>query len=369
MKRLILLAAFGLATATALPLSAKNISLPSPAKDDTVLVKLANGAKMNLILKNTAQLKSFQNYSLDSLMIILNKYIGEAEKMEKKNVDGKDYTVSFQPSKEDKSGRKPEKINITIKGLEANEQGQTKITSFNIDVEYQEEGRKKATVKSTLTEADSLKKVKRLNSRHDGGMNFDLGLNTLLNTGDNTLDVAGLKPWGSRYVSINPYYTLRVGGKKSPLYLRTGFDLAFNNYMFDRNYVLKETNDAGNNYTTLVKDPRNLDKTKLATTTINLPLMAMLDFRNQKGHSIFRIGAGGFAGYHLGSHTKVKFEQDGRTEKDKVRGNFNLEEFQYGLKFQIGYRAVDLFANYNLNELFKDGKGPQANVLSFGIKI
>jgi hypothetical protein len=361
MKCLTLLAALGLATATALPLSANNLTAPATSKDDTILVKLANGAKMNLIVKNTEQLKSFQKYSLDSLMVMLNKYIADAEK---KDVTGEDYTVSFHPAEETKNTSKPEKISITFKGLE---EGQTKVTRLNIDVEYKEDEKK--SIKETLVEADSVKANKRKNSRFDSGMNFELGLNTLLNTENNMLDVAGLKPWGSRYIGINPYYSVRIGGKKSPLKLRAGFNFAFNNYMFDHNYVLKESETSGFSYTTLEKDPRKLDKTKLATTTVNLPLMAILDFKNQKGRSVFRFGAGGFAGYRLGSHTKVKFSEEGTTEKVKDPGSFNLEDFQYGVNMLIGCYGVNLFANYNLNELFKDGHGPKANVLSFGIKI
>ena len=365
MKRLTLLAALGLATATTLPLSAKNLTAPTIAKDDTILVKLANGAKMNLIVKNAEQLKSFQNYSLDSLMVMLNKYIAEADK--KKEMTGKDYTVSFHPAEETKSKQAPEKINITIKSVESDVKGDAKVTKFKIDVDYKEDGKK--TVKETLVEADSVKEHKKKNNRFNSGMNFELGLNTLLNTENNMLDVAGLKPWGSRYFAINPYYSVRVGGKKSPFHMRAGFNFAFNNYMFDHNYVMKEVETSGFSYTTLEKDPRKLDKTKLATTTVNLPIMAMLDFKNKKGNSVFRFGAGGFAGYRLGSHTKVKFEGEGKTEKIKDPGSFNLEDFQYGLNVLIGCYGVDLFANYNLNELFKDGHGPKANVLSFGIKI
>jgi hypothetical protein len=120
-------------------------------------------------------------------------------------------------------------------------------------------------------------------------------------------------------------------------------------------------------YTVFYKDNKSLEKTKLATTSVNLPLMLVLDFKNKKGNSAFRIGAGAFGGYRIGAHTKIKYDLEGEEEKDKDHGNFNLEDFQYGGKFIIGYRGIDFFANYNLNELFKDDRGPKANALSFGI--
>src|SRR5688572_20140754 len=146
MKFLNLLAAFGLATAIALPALAGTPALKIAPKDDTVLVKLANGAKMSLIVKNTEQLKSFQNYSLDSLMIMLNTYIAEAEKMEKKDVSGKDYTVSFRPSEENKGKGQPEKINITIKNIEGKAGDKKETKGVSINVEYEEDGEKKNVV-------------------------------------------------------------------------------------------------------------------------------------------------------------------------------------------------------------------------------
>ncbi|MFC5270153.1 outer membrane beta-barrel protein [Adhaeribacter terreus] len=373
MKRLFLLAALGLATTTALPVSAADFGSTKASKDDTVLVKLANGAKMSLIVKNTEQLKSFQNYSLDSLMIMLNKYIAEAEKMEKKDVNGEDYTVSFRPAEKEKGKGRPEKVSITIKNDEKSQNVEKKDVFINVD--YDDEGDTK-TVKigsdpNMNCNSDSTKTKKNANRRHQSGMNFDLGFNTFLNTEGTALDEAGLRTWGSRYVSINPYYQVRIGGVKSPLHLRTGVDFSFNNYMFDKNYVLLEDETSGRSETVLVKDPqnRNLEKSKLATSSANIPLMIIMDFDDKKGKSAFRFGVGGFVGYRLGSHTKIKYNLEGDDKKDKDQGNFNLEDLQYGLKATIGYRGFDLFANYNLNELFKDGRGPNANVMSFGITI
>lgn len=369
MKFLNLLAAFGLATATALPSLAETTAFKTAPKDDTVLVKLANGAKMSLIVKNTEQLKSFTNYSLDSLMVMLNTYITQAEKMEKKDVSGKDYTVSFRPSAETNDNKKPEKINITIKKLNATAGGKGEKNAVNIDVEYDNGDTDRISIGKNGVAVDSAAAKPKKKSRFDDGFNIDLGFNTFLNHENTMLDVAGLKPWGSRYVSLNPYYQMRVGREKSPFYIRTGLDFSFNNYMFDRNYVLKDSEVLGNPYTVLVKDERNLQKSKLATSSVNLPLMLLLDFDNKKGKSAFRIGAGGFVGYRLGAHTKIKYSLDGDDEKDKDRGNFNLEDLQYGLKATIGVYGLDLFANYNLNSLFKDDRGPKANVLSFGITL
>jgi len=176
-----------------------------------------------------------------------------------------------------------------------------------------------------------------------------------------------LRPLGSRYISFQWRHSWRVGKVGSPFYIVSGPEIAFNNYMFDNNRRLFA---ADSSVSFIRKESSfNLQKSKLATTTLNLPLMAQLYFRDQKGHESFRLSAGGFVGYRLSSHTKIKYDQDGSTKKDKDRGSYNLEDFQYGLQGIIGVRGIDLFVKYNLNDLFKENRGPQAQTLSFGISF
>ncbi len=83
-------------------------------------------------------------------------------------------------------------------------------------------------------------------------------------------------------------------------------------------------------------------------------------FRHDGG---LRIGAGVYAGYKLGSYTKVKADDD----KDRERDGFFMENIRYGARVQIGFRGVDFFANYDLNEVFVSNKGPELNAFSFGV--
>jgi hypothetical protein len=158
----------------------------------------------------------------------------------------------------------------------------------------------------------------------------------------------------------------QIGGQKSPFYLVSGVEFAFNNYMFDKNVIIQDNDDVTE--FTKVADI-NYEKSKLATSSINIPLMPMLKFKRANGKDGFHIGAGGFAGYRLGSHSKVKYEQEGNSTKDKDRGSFNLSDFQYGATGVIGYNNLSLFVKYNMNDLFKEERGPQVNVISFGFRL
>ncbi|MDB5262329.1 MAG: hypothetical protein JWQ14_1610, partial [Adhaeribacter sp.] len=116
MKRLTLLLVIFMVTATGLSLRAENIPSPSMKPQDTIFIKLPNGAGMNLIVKNTAQLKAFKEYKLDSLMTLLSGYVDQVEKMGKSTSkeNAKDVTVTFYPAKDLKNSNAPEEIQITV---------------------------------------------------------------------------------------------------------------------------------------------------------------------------------------------------------------------------------------------------------------
>ena len=375
MKRLSALLAAFLLLVMAAPCSAH---ATTPAHlDDTILVKLPNQATMTLFVKNKQQLRELRNYKLDSLMILLDKYITQAEAAGKSS-KSEQVTMEFYPAKDQPGKQVPEQIRITLHNDNAPRKGGDKVEVsmgrlFGVKVEENaaEDGSDRVSVHlGSSSKDDSLASAKRQAKADRSGrsdFSIDLGLNALVNkqnlANEPNLD---LRTMGSRYVSLNWHYIQRIGSRRSPLYIMTGPELSFNNYMLDNNYRFL----AANNVTYVVNDrDLNLEKSKLATTVINLPLMPVLNFRDDKHNSAFRIGAGGFVGYRLASHTKIKYEQEGSTRKDKDRGSYNLEDFQYGLQGLIGLRSVTLFAKYNLNEVFKDNRGPQANVLSFGISL
>lgn len=370
MKRLTLLLVIFMVTATGLSLRAENIPSPSMKPQDTIFIKLPNGAGMNLIVKNTAQLKAFKEYKLDSLMTLLSGYVDQVEKMGKSTSkeNAKDVTVTFYPAKDLKNSNAPEEIQITVlagnQKNNANGKNNGLEEVIKIFIEYKEKKRQ-----ASHSEKDSVKaeaKKAKLNRRITTQSYLDVGLNTFVNAPKNSSDLYDLRPLGSRFVNLAQYYRIRIGRPESPFYLKPGLELTFNNYMFDKNNYLVDDNGV----TRFVKETtRSFEKSKLATSSINVSLMPELRFREKNGKRAFKIGAGGFIGYRLGSHTKLKYQLEGDSEKEKERNSYNLEDFQYGLNFSIGYRKVEIYTKYNLNKLFKEDRGPQMNVISFGFRI
>lgn len=373
MKRILLLVtAIIMAAATGVSAKGGQTIGDRLGKQDTIVVKMANGAKMVLYLQNMEQLKAFENYSLDSLMRVLNKYVDQVDNMDAANKDlqSQETTVTFG-----KDDNNPETVTITVQetgqdGKVTKEKHEIRINkNFKIDVEIEEHnGNTRVDVNvPSKAERDSVRTKEKKDTYKATKYNFDLdlGLNNFINT-DNQ-QVPDLKPLGSRYVSLNWHLNSQVGGRKSPFYIVSGLEFAFNNYMFDKNFVIEED---VNDVTFFRRETEiSYDKAKLTHSSVNVPLMPMLKFKRQNGKEGFKIGAGPFAGYRLGAHSKFKFEDAGRTQKEKVRSSYNLSDFQYGLTGVIGYGNMDLFVKYNMNDLFKDNRGPDANVISFGFRL
>jgi hypothetical protein len=201
---------------------------------------------------------------------------------------------------------------------------------------------------------------------------FDLGLNTFVNqktylAPNGQPESLDLRTEGSRYVNIGMNWDSRLGGKHSPLSLTVGPEFAFNNYMLSGNN--KWVNSNGRTDVVRETDGRQFQKTKLATSSVNLPLMLRLQLRDSHYRPTLLLSAGGFAGYRIKSWTKLKYTNEGTSYKDKEDGSYNMENFLYGLQGNIGYGDIEFFAKYNMNSLFKAGAGPDTQVLSFGVRL
>ncbi|GAA4386147.1 outer membrane beta-barrel protein [Hymenobacter koreensis] len=351
---------------------------PTAGNDDTILVKLPNQVSMTIVARDKQQLRELREYKLDSLMILLSGYISQAEAAGNKSGNGQ-VTMEFYPAKEQPNSKAaPEQVRVTVRGPKnaKSERVEVMMGKMGILVESDEDidnGKDRVSVKLNTDnpKSDSLKAAKRkAHQERLTGTDFglDVGLNALVNRqpyfgGDNVEQPFDLRPFGSRYVSFKWSYWARTG-KNSPLYFHLGPEIAFNNYMLEGNRRFVQADSRTN----IIQDgTRQYEKSKLATTNLNLPVGFTLKFRNGKHDEMFRLGAGGFVGYRIASHTKLKYEDEGSTRKDKDRGSYNLEDFQYGVQGSVGVHGFDLFAKYNMNDLFKENRGPKAQVISFGI--
>lgn len=203
--------------------------------------------------------------------------------------------------------------------------------------------------------------------------NFDLGTNNYLSDGkfpDSNNELYSVRPWGSWYVSASSIQRTRLGSK---VFIEWGVGLSWYTFKFQNDNVKIIKGDSAIQF---VEDLREVDfkKSKLSASYVHASLIPILDFG---GHSrkarlwdgynnSFRIGLGPYIGYRISSHSKLVYKDDDK-EKEKEHDSFYLNNFRYGLRLQLGYRSTDLFFNYDLNELFAEGRGPKLNAFSFGV--
>lgn len=225
------------------------------------------------------------------------------------------------------------------------------------------------------------KKKNRYGTSH--GLSFDIGINNYLKDGkspDDSNENYAAKPWGSWNFAINSVNNTHIGG---PLYLQWGGGFSWYNFQFQDEAMRISK---GANEVDFTLDPRtNIDpiKSKFSASYVNVSLLPVLRFgengRKRWGNDNwcfdndkegkFRIGVGGYAGYKLGSRSKFVYEEENIKRKDKATDSYYLNSWRYGARLQVGFRDVDFFVNYDLNELFVTDKGPKLNAFSFGITI
>jgi hypothetical protein len=150
--------------------------------------------------------------------------------------------------------------------------------------------------------------------------------------------------------------------------LVTGLGFEFNNYHFRNGNSIEVVDGqtvADNSYLT---DPGIIvTKSRLSTTYITAPLLLEFQIPTSYRHRIY-FSAGVVGGVKIGSNTKVVYEGVNKG-KDKIRDDFNISPFRYGITSRIGYRGLSLFATYYPVQFFEKNKGDEVYPFSIGLRL
>ncbi|MGM0582523.1 MAG: outer membrane beta-barrel protein [Bacteroidota bacterium] len=205
--------------------------------------------------------------------------------------------------------------------------------------------------------------------KHNHDIDFSMGLNNYLNSNNQFPDTDNkdfaldpLTSWtygihSNHKISVTPYvkFNFQLG------LLWNNFALADNNFQFIKGPEKVELFDND-----LERPDINPSRSKLNITYLNLNVVPMFHFG--KSSNAFRIGAGPYGSYRIASKSKFKYDDKG---KDVVKNNFHINNWKYGIKAQVGWKGVDLFATYDLSPIFIEDRGPEADyplrAISFGV--
>lgn len=260
--------------------------------------------------------------------------------------------------------------------IEANDAGDSTIVKIgDIEVSVREGDPTRITIGGSELEVDDDGNVnfkRKKQTRFDGHWGgFELGVNGYVNK-DRQFDMPegydfmDLRMEKSVNVKLN-FFEQNFNLISNKFGLTTGLGFEWNNYRFDNNVVLKkEGNDLIDDYEST---PRDYTKSKLVVNYLNLPLLLEYQTNRFSKKNSFHIGAGLQAGLRIGSHTKLVYQDDGRKKKDKDPGDYHINPFKYDLMVRIGWGKLNLHANYSLNTLFKNNRGPELYPFAVGIAL
>lgn len=204
---------------------------------------------------------------------------------------------------------------------------------------------------------------------HDQDVQFSVGLNNYLNSSNQFPDADNkdftLDPLTSWTYCLHSNHAVSVG---SYVKFNFQFGLLWNNFALADNDFLftKGPEQVQMVNTTATRTDISPKRSKLNITYLNFNLVPMFHFG--KNSDAFRIGAGPYGSYRIASKSKFKYDDNG---KDIEKNNFHLNNWKYGVKAQIGWKGVDLFATYDLSPVFIEERGPDPDyplrAISFGV--
>jgi len=180
--------------------------------------------------------------------------------------------------------------------------------------------------------------------------------------------------WQSHFFEWGFTYNTRIFKNDNLLHLKYGFSVMYNNICpTDNRYFVK----APNSQTNLEVFPYELEDSRFKNVYLVAPLHLEFDFSGNKSkngnsgfstHKGVRFGIGGYSGLRIKSKQKMYYKIDDDKIRIKTKGNFNANDFIYGVSTYLGYKATSLYLKYDLNPLFENNIVDQNNI-SLGVRF
>ncbi|MWB95260.1 hypothetical protein GON26_12895 [Flavobacterium sp. GA093] len=178
---------------------------------------------------------------------------------------------------------------------------------------------------------------------------------------------------GSHFYEWGLTYNSRLMKNDNILHAKYGLSLMYNNIRPTDNRSFVVNGDQ----TDLVTNPIHLKESRFRNVYLVAPVHLEFDFskdghngeeRYFRTHKGFRMGFGGYAGINVKSKQILKYEDNDLKATEKTKGDFNVNNFIYGLSSYIGYGETSLYIKYDLNPLFKDNPVEENNI-SLGVRF
>jgi hypothetical protein len=213
---------------------------------------------------------------------------------------------------------------------------------------------------------------KRQSKRTTTQFVFAFGANNLVT--DKQVANSNFKYWQSHFYEWGLTGNTRILKEDNLLHFKYGLSLMYNNLRATDNRYFEKNGEQ----TDLVTSTIPLDESRFRNVYVMVPLHLEFDFTKKeirddvnyfRTHKSIRVGLGGYAGLRVKSKQILYFDDAiGNDVKQKTKGNYNVNDFNYGLSTYIGYKATSLYLKYDLNPLFENNTVDQNNI-SLGLRF
>ena len=214
--------------------------------------------------------------------------------------------------------------------------------------------------------------IKKSEKRTTSQFVFAMGLNNLV-TNDKAAG-SDFRYLGSHFYEWGSTYNTRLLKNNNLLHLKYGFSVMYNNLRPTDNRVFVKNGGQTN----LEVNTTHLDDSRFRNVYLVAPLHLEFDFSKNKSkdgksffqsHESVRLGLGGYAGFRLKSKQFQLFDDgNGHDVTVKEKGDFNVNNFIYGVSAYIGYKETSLYVKYDLNPIFESNQVKQNNI-SVGVRF
>lgn len=173
----------------------------------------------------------------------------------------------------------------------------------------------------------------------------------------------------NRGINIAMYQDFPIGSSSFSF----GAGLGFTGHnLYSDNYYMENLLE-GDFFTFFPIDETGGDirKNKLSLNYLNIPLE--LRFRSRTVPHVFRVSAGLRAGVLVNAHTKHHFRNDGDAFPEDIKFKQqkleNIQTFQFGITGRVGYRRINLYGYFPLNDIFEGNGLEEMRPISVGLSF
>lgn len=262
-----------------------------------------------------------------------------------------------------------------------------KIAKIEIQVHHLVQGKVTSKIKKVEDEQENDKDVWTIKIKKDSKINwqrkdkrthfylvFALGLNNLIKNGDiNSINNSDFKFGTSRFYEVGLNYKTRLLENSGLMYVNYGLSLRYNNLRAKNNQYLV----VNGNETNLVTHTMDLTHSRLKNVQLVVPVFLEFDFSKPKikkdktvfrRNRSFRLGVGAFGGVNLKTKQYLEFNENGIDKETEVKGDFNVNNFVYGMQGLVGYKDLSLYVKYDMQDIFSNSFKNQKNI-SMGLRF